>query len=273
MKQITPNLVATVRTALKGKKLEKFDASIAILNESLAQGGWTTRGSVKVNSGFYQGIANVDFSVGYKDGKPIKGHEEASMLMFCLRWGHDMEEADVAIAYPFFVGRSGFKLSLEVVKAWAALCNERFDACDILDEARPLPVITAIGLSPKVTKTLTECNLDLDLPSIKMAKLEARERPAFKWNKKTEKSEPVMCDDGTQATETYYVVVWSDGIEHNMSRFCGGCQACGKNIPSGRYVPIEAQDKKSGKLISMWLGCDCAKNIFGVKDIGVERAA
>jgi hypothetical protein len=167
------------------------------------------------------------------------------------------------------------KISDETLWAWIALAAEVRAVSELLDEARPVPVVTTIGLSPKVTATLTEMNLDLDLPSIKMAKIEARYRDEERFNKTTGEWEYVLLKDGTRKQETYYVVVWTDGIVHNRSRFASGahCHACGKNIPSGRFVPVEAFDKKSSKLVSMWLGCDCAKNIFGIKDVGVEKSA
>jgi hypothetical protein len=96
----------------------------------------------------------------------------------------------------------------------------------------------------------------------------------MQYNKLTAELEYALNKDGTRKQENYNVVVWSDGIIHGKSRFAGnGCHACGKHIPSGRFVPVEAHDKKSNKTISLWLGCDCAKNIFGIKDIGVEKTA
>jgi hypothetical protein len=137
-----------------------------------------------------------------------------------------------------------------------------------LDASRPVPVITAIGLSPRVTATLKECNLDVDLPSIKLAKID------FRWVRAYEDGKPAFRKDGKPRMEKCYFVEWSQGIKHGCSRFADGghCEACGKRIPSQRYVPIEATCKKQG-LISMWIGCDCAKNIFGIKDAGIDKNA
>lgn len=297
MKSMNAKLVSIIQGTMKGARLAKFNASVAILNESLAQGGWKSRGSVKANSGFYQGLLGyVRFNQDYKS-KNKKAQEGASSLMFCLSWGKSFD-GDLAKAIPALRAgiehdwRTGkpkeYKASDEVIQAWVELCAEKDTAYELLDAARPLPRITAIGLSPKVTKTLQECNLDLDLPSIQMAKIEARKRPAFTWTKKkvempdrwgrmrmkevNDKLVPWFDKDGKRVMETYYVVVWSKGIVHGQSRFAGGgCHACGKHIPSGRFVPIEAKDKKSGNLISMWIGCDCSANIFGIKDIGIEQ--
>ena len=75
--------------------------------------------------------------------------------------------------------------------------------------------------------------------------------------------------------QAYHVVVWSKGSIHDQSRFSvkgSECEACGKNIPSGLLVPVKALDKNSGdRLISLWLGCDCSVNIFGIKDVGIAK--
>lgn len=306
MKSLTPALVATVRAALKGAKLAKFDASIAILNESIAQGGWTSRGAIKSNSGFYQGLVphmnfQRDYGLKYSKAKGAKQEyaddDSAQDLERCLNFGQAVEpdRCDVERGIPRLRANlerheePPIKVSDDVIRAWVALCAEKDEASQALTKARPLPRITTIGLSPKVTMTLKECNLDLDLPSIKMAKIEERFRPAFEWTykevactptrhnrwKSVEKIPdqyvPAFDKKGKRKLEMYYVVIWTVGIVHNASRFISGCQACGKHIPSGKFVPVEAHDKQSGKLISMWLGCDCAANIFGIKDIGVEQ--
>jgi hypothetical protein len=279
--QLNPNLIAKVLPAFKGKKLEKLQESIDVINASLAQGAWIKGGSRKASTGFYQGIAKV--RVRDEDA----GIEVCSTDWYCsngvahvVQFGgkisfmessftdsrnHDynhLTDADrVRRGIKVLTERCGVKLSEEIILAWIALCDEVYDAIKQLDVARPLPVITAIGLSPKVTATLTGMNLDLDLPSIKPAKIVEEKRKIMK--------------DGKEIEIRVYVVKWSEGIVHGRSRFArsGGCEACGKNIPSGRYVPIEAQDKKSGKLVSMWIGCDCSRNIFGIKDQGIEQEA
>lgn len=62
MNQLSPNLIKTVRQALSGKRLEKFDASVKVLNDSLKLGNWSVlRGLIKAESGFYQGLIRADY--------------------------------------------------------------------------------------------------------------------------------------------------------------------------------------------------------------------
>jgi hypothetical protein len=259
--KLSQHLIDLVRSALTGAKLKKFDDSIAVLEASLKQGAWISRGAVKADSGFYQGIARTAYERDYANEGP-----EAWELNHCLSFGVRFRGGNVQAALDQLrrgCGRDGKVIKLKLtdaqVLAWVALCEEKVQAMTFLNSARPAPRITAIGLSPKVTATLTEMNLDIDLSSIKMANIV-----------------PVYVDrvSKTGVTErvTVYKVEWSPGIVHNQSRFAGrGCHACGKYIPSGQFVPVEARDRKSQKLISLWLGCDCAANIFGIKDIGIAK--
>lgn len=238
MNTLSQQLVDTVSSALKGNRRQKFLDSVKVINDSLSQGGWIKRGSVKAESGFYQGLYN----------KAADGP-----LHMCFRFGHTVNGSI-----------EGLDLSA-AEKAWITLCNERAQAVKFLNAARPVPVITEIGLSPKVTKTFKECNLDIQLPTIKPAKVLAAQRQRY-----NDKLEPMFDKDGQPLMETYYYVAWTQGCKLGRSRFFDGCQACGKHIPSGRYVAIEAQCERNG-LIGLYVGQDCAKNIFGIVDVGLDK--
>lgn len=241
--------VSVVADFLKGAKRGKFLASIDAIKASLEQGSWIPRGLAKAQSGFYQGIVNK-----FPESAPYPFE-----LKQCLRygspyWGPEMPEVP-GVPTP-------------VLTAWIQATREVARITKLLNEARPKPVVTPIGLSPKVTKTLTEMDLNLDLSTVREADLLKRERQDVDKHGKlrfTRDGEPIMV--------AYYVVKWSPGVKLHMSRFShgGGCEACGKPIPSGRFVPIEAQCRKHG-LVGLWVGMDCAKNIFGIKDQGIERA-
>jgi len=294
-KKLNEKLVETVAKALKGARLTKFLDSIKIINDSLEQGGWVSRGSVKANSGFHQGISKIGcVNVEVCSPEWYASNEVSSLFTYGV-WHHDkMVKArkyddngkEIALPYPsteIGVLELGvktirehskvFKLSDEVILAWFYLVREKDIAIHLLDSLRPLPSITSIGLSPKVTATLKECNLNLDLPSLKLAEIAFRFVQAVKWSKEQKKCLPVFDKNGACVLEKEYYPKWTDGIVHGQSRFAGGrhCEACGKAIPSGRFVAIEGFDKKSKNLISMWIGCDCAKNIFGIKDVGISK--
>lgn len=266
--KLTQAHVDTVAAYMTGKRREKFLASVAILNESLALGGWIKRGKVKATSGFYQGLSSTaHFATG-----------DSFSLEMSLRFGSaeskyglgrkDKPFADLTDEELAHVCRNTKgKVTPEVVRAWLTLCTESDAAHRLLDKARPLPTITAIGLSPKVTKTLTEMNLDLELPSIKIAKISFYLKALL-----DDDGKPVIDKvTGKPVMVPVYYVDWTPGTQMSLSRFAGrDCEACGKTIPSQNFVPVEADCKKNGH-IGLWLGTDCAKNIFGIKDVGISK--
>lgn len=257
--------IEIVTKSLTGKRLKKFLESVAIFNESLEKQGWIKRGSVKAKSGFNQGLFTRLSTTDIFDNNTK--NNESYKLYSCLKYGSaGASVSSLKLISPELLK----KYSKEFYQAWIELCNEKEEAIQLLNSFRPLPEISYIGLSPKVTATLVEMNLDLDIQSIKMAKIVPKLIPATDLNGNTLYNKHT----GKMLFTTIYVIKWSPEIKHNKSRFAenyGCCHACGKNIPSQRFVPIEAFDKKSNQLISMWLGQDCSKNIFGIKDIGVKQ--
>lgn len=160
------------------------------------------------------------------------------------------------------------KLSDDVIRAWIELCVEKTKANQILQNARPKPVITKVGLSPKVTKTLKEMDLDLDLSTI--------QHPiVYRMVPLTDEKGKLIRDANKKKIMVLRPFVqFPDGTVFNMTRFSlkpHNCEACGKFVPSGMFTPLVAKDKKSGKLVGMWVGTDCGRNIFGIKDLGFNR--
>jgi hypothetical protein len=241
--------VSIVENFLKGSKKAKFQASIDVLRASLQHGSWIPRGKVKAGSGFYQGLADLSkqpyFGASFK-------------LQQCLSFGQPYwgDEVPVLKTVPE-----------PVVRAWIHCTQELSRVSKLLDAARPKPVITQVGLSPKVTKTLTEMDLDIDLSTVREADLVRKEHQDVDKH-----GQPRFTRDGEPIMISYFVVKWTPGIKLNKSRFSGtgGCEACGRPIPSRQFVPIEALCSKQG-LVGFWVGVDCAKNIFGIKDQGIDR--
>lgn len=255
--QISEQSVETIKGFLKGRRLEKLLTSIEILRAAEARGSFESRESVKALAGINPGLLTrqrVDNGL-HGDFQDSSTRHRAKM---CLQHGLPYQSSNVRFSVE--------GVPQEIIDAWVQLCREAHSLHTALKAARPKPVITAIGLSPKVTTTLTEMNLDIDLPTITPAEIEEYKLQAH--DPKT--GEPRFAKDGSPLMETHYRVKWSQGIKLGKSRFFSGCQACGKPIPSGRYVPIEATCRKNGR-IGLWLGCDCAKNVFGVKDLGIAK--
>lgn len=254
--------LASVRSFLKGSKLVKFDESVRVWEASLAQGSWIKRGHASADSAFYGGLLTRAQRV--KLGGWLAGGQQER----CISYGYGFDGDFVNVT-----GVENVKgLSLEVLRAWGFLCVLKSSEFEALKLARPRPVITPIGASPRVTATLKECNLNVDLATIKPAEIEA-----FKVQLRNKKHELVFDRDGSPVLVTAYRVKWSAGIALRVSRFQGGqhCELCGKFIPSCTFVAMEMTDKHTSgdRLIGMWVGRDCASTLLGVEDVGIVREA
>lgn len=273
------NCFSIVESAFKGKRLEKFQNSLRILVESLEAGSWIKGGSRSCDSGFYQGIEkNAGYFKKDYDDKNAPAQDSAWALMMSLQYGKSYK-GTLSIGDAFHILKKQLKnnhsnrapkisVTEEQVEAWVQLCNEKATAIEWLNSARPIPVITDMGASPKVLRTLDEMNLALTASSLKFPKLERREKPYKYIN--------VYTGEEETGKHVYYVTIWEKGIKHGQSRFSGfapsghcRCDACGKSIPSGMLVPLEGKDNR-GQWMSMFVGTDCAKSLFGVKDIGID---
>lgn len=141
----------------------------------------------------------------------------------------------------------GHEFVLDMTPVWETMRK--------LDNMRPKPTFTYLGVSPTITKTLTECGLDLNLESIRLCPMDYKEV--------------------TVNGKTHFVayLVWPEGTVHGASRFHATnknaqCQACGHAIKNAfNWVPLLI-DGKDGKPYSMWVGRDCAKSVFGIEMTG-----
>lgn len=261
--QLNAENVRVVAEFMKGKRREKFLASVSIMNESLAKGGWVSRGAVKARSGFYQGLGPRLAHVS--DRSTVNGLA-ASVLATCVNFGIGFDRKFDAPAFDYFSDEiSDDKAAFQ---AWADLCREFSYLFAELGKRRPAPVITPIGLSPRVTDTLKNMNLDLDIQSVRMPDIEVVELPQL-----DSQGAPVLGKDGKPVVTRSLLIKWAKGCRFGLSRFAevgGHCHACGKLIPSRRFVPMEAMDLKLGTYVALLLGEDCARNIFGVAASGVR---
>jgi len=278
--QLTPEYIEIIKKYNKGKKLEEFLEGIRVINESLALGGWIPRGSVSSGKARKLRIRlDKEGREKYLPYSEENGTQRTPIynLINALDyfWSFDGSDEEMALAISQLTEKELKKYPEEYILSLLLLAREVSDAVIDLDESRKLPTMTPIGLSPRVNYTLKEMNLDIDLPSIRLADIDfnlVQKKYLDPKNKETY-GQPMFNRDGRPVMEKEYYVKWSPNIHHNMGRFVGHgqCQACGKRIPSGMFVPVEAYDKKSHSLISLMLGQDCASNIFGIKDEGIRQ--
>lgn len=123
-----------------------------------------------------------------------------------------------------------------------------------LDATRPKPVYIMGSISPTVMNNVGKA-MAVDLTSIQCPETETT-WVEMEWK-------------GQMVRMPVLKILWPEGTRHNVSRFAYGsnagncqCEACGHAIKSGLFVPLLATTPTGP--ISLWVGRDCARNLFAV---------
>lgn len=258
--------IETVANFLKGKKCDEFLASIEVLRESIAQGAWVKRGRDRVGKGFKTLSTSKkckELSYGYNHPR----YQMAFAIFMSLHYGSPLKPEYAEMVTDEELAEMVPVADPTVSRAWCNLCAARQVIYAELDMARPLPVYTEIGLSPKVTKTLQDADLDLDLSTRRACPV------AYRVEDQIDMDGNVVLDrkTGEPVQVRVYYADWPENTVFGTSRFSHcDCEACGKAIPSRLVVPVII-DSKAGEPQGFFFGRDCAKNIFGIKDVGIEK--
>lgn len=137
---------------------------------------------------------------------------------------------------------------LAVAEAWAAAFIPVSKLVKLLDSTRPKPVIILGTLSRLVVGNLQKA-MGIAMETVEMPKIE------YSWE--------VL--NGARIAVGH--LVWPDGTRHNQSKFSHGagnhdqCHACGHAIKNAfNWIPLVAQTATGP--VSLWVGRDCAKNLF-----------
>lgn len=259
---ISPELEQAIQTVsghFKGARKAKFEKGLGVLRGSIAAGQWLPRGKATVLASVSGGLIGAK-QMPPEHVMPGVSHDEHFSLMMSLVYGQVYKGSGT-------VPVELIKTPERVQQAWFKVCSGIRELCSVLDRIRPKPVLTEIELSPRVTKTLKEMGLDLDLSTVKVP-------PTEKLGDVPEldkMGKPITDRYGKPVMQAIYRVLWTTGTKFGLSRFAGSdCEACGKRIPSFRYVPIEVEGRKDGVKVhaGLRIGVDCAARIFGIKDKG-----
>lgn len=135
--------------------------------------------------------------------------------------------------------------------AWAPIR----DALTRLDNTRPRTVVTKLGLSPLVESTLRSIGAtSVDMPEIKFETIEVQTPKGVVYKQVGR-------------------IVWPEGTLHDTSPHCHDdgrfvtCHACGHRIYDAfGWVPLVAFGSEKPR--SLWVGRNCAHNLFGIKVTG-----
>ncbi len=133
-----------------------------------------------------------------------------------------------------------------------------------LDSRRPVPVIVCKTLSHTVLSNVGGA-MGIALKSIAVPPM------IIRWEKRTKANGEVF-------EIAVPEIVWPYGTRHGTSRYASGdhCHACGHKIKNGfNWVPLVGGTANG--YVSLWVGRDCAKNLFecevdGEADYGDRRS-
>jgi hypothetical protein len=143
--------------------------------------------------------------------------------------------------------------ALALARQWAQDFAPVAELVVLLDSRRPRPVLVCKTLSRTVLDNVGRA-MDIDLDSIEAPKME------MEWVE-------TLLPNGQVVQMPRVKVLWPEGTRHDTSRFAYGvafnqqCHACGHAIKNPfNWVPLLAQTPQGP--VSLWVGRDCAKNLF-----------
>jgi hypothetical protein len=256
-----------------GKSLEKAQQAIGWVEQSLAQGYWVPKVSRTARAVLSKpNVAKKLFNQNkWLEDLRVKGEEEffntGYQLDHAITYG-DMDalrEVDFAKIYQLRISPKEREV-LTQLEPFKAAFLEVWEALAVLDESRPIPEFTYLGVSPTLTATLEA----LKAEKVTVCPLKFVRKVRFTHEKEMQK---------------YYVSVavlnWPEGTQHCTSRYQGTpqnqqCEACGHAIKNGyNWVPLILWGK-DGVQRSLWTGRDCAQRLYGIKMTGeleIEKVA
>lgn len=260
---------AAVMKWFSGRAAEKAAVALKDLADSITEGCWKPGVSRSCRAALSK--HNVATKLARKHYDALHGRGEGGFGLTRENWYQDDNRHISSSAFNLYMAlqhsHHGGLIQFDALRAAAQNNGERelvvkgeefvkdmtpaWEAMRELDNARPKPTFTFLGVSPTVTKTLLDAGLDLNLDTIRVCPMEAR---------KVEENGKVRY---------VYVLLWPAGTVHHASRFARGnclsnCHACGHAIKNAfNWIPMLV-DGKNGKTYSLWVGRDCAKSIFGI---------
>lgn len=266
---------AAVLAWYTGKALANATAALDVLQQSAAAGSWLPKVSRKVMAALSKPNVAAKFADANRDALDAINHyrrdnnfkrphtECGTRIAIDLRYG--AFQAVQTMNWPALEAgcqSDAERAALAVARKFAADFAPVAALVTKLDATRPLPVFTSLGLSPTVTATLASIGVEGTPATLRVCPIE--------WIQVQD------TDPETGKITFRYVgrLLWPENTRHDTSRHAHGngahqqCHACGHAIKNGyNWVPLLVDDA-AGTPRSLWVGRDCARNLFGVAVTG-----
>jgi len=148
------------------------------------------------------------------------------------------------------------RAALATARQWAVDFAPVAELIELLNMSRPKITVRVMKtLSPLVAKNVGDA-MGVKLDTIEMPEVEYE----WKWQMMM-----MIAGKPTKVRMLVGTIIWPKGTEHYRSRYAhkdSNCHACGHMISNPRnWIPLVA--KTDSNPVSLWVGRDCAKNLFG----------
>ena len=282
---ITRSLVDAAATLLSAKSQEKFFASIDVLNRSLENDQWETRGQVKVESGVKNFIKYSDFPSYGLSGWQHKTNRVENAMEAVLYYGFGSYSRDAQLDI--------LKNNMDEVKSLITKLKTKkgrtedaiISAINVMSEInQAIKYLNSVvvqskldlsSLSDRQRDTLSSSCVDVDFMSMRLAKIvyPVTIIPAYPQFASAEtKSHRATACYGVNIFAQVPAIEWEQGtIFGATGKGSHQCDACGKNIPSQMFVFLQATCKRTGRTLGLQFGTDCAHRMLNIKSEGVRR--
>ncbi len=281
-----------MKTMLKwftGKSLENATLALDMLQASIDNGSWLPKHSSKVRAALTKanvaqkwakanrfeletiGLRPVPIShrppgqsdeqaekSTYKTPDNRRGWNVAHTLSYC----QPVSRLDFVALRDEAKGSPDHLKLLDYAEGFARDFAPAQEAMDKLDATRPRPVFTSLGVSPTLTRTLTDMGIQGTMETV---------RPCpEKW----ELEEHIDKKTGRVNYAWVCYLLFPENTVHRASRHAHGggvhtqCHACGHAIRNNYNWVVLLVDDAKGVPHSIWVGRDCAMSLFGIKVTG-----
>lgn len=266
---------ANVLRWFTGKARANATAALELLNASIVAGGWLPKASGRVHAAMNK--SNVTTKLAHKnealkdlnhymvDGQYVErlaklpNGQKGVELYHNLCFGSYLlaQKTDFAALFAA-AGESDIALVLIAAREWVEAMAPVAAAIRKLDATRPVPTFTTLGVSPTVTRTLTDLGVAGTATTVRVCPI--------RWEERQE------VDQKTGRVRYFRVGFLNPpaGTVFEASRHAhgSGCHACGHAIRNQyNWCPLLVDDA-AGTPYLLMVGRDCAQSLFGIKMTG-----
>jgi len=243
------------------KAHENAKVALQLINDSLAEGSWLPKASRRVAAALNKSQLAIQLGRAIEKKLEVRKHNNSNIHLPSHRVvGHllygEFRAMQTAKLDETLLDDSDKREVMRYQLAFAPVAR----LMAILDDTRPKPTFTTLGVSPTITTTLADMGVSLLPGTVRLCPLEWRQIEVTRAG-------------GVKVKTWIAISLWPANTVHGRSRFSTAdhCEACGHRIKNPfNWVPLLLDDA-AGVPHSLMVGKDCAASVFGIKLTGELR--